>query len=168
MFLLLRSQRINHISQTTQRFINIFSLLQLLAGYTCFRYFLWPRKINKIQLGCFRTALFGIFLCHVYNKDRVAPRRPFVHSSKRNLSIHRSPVHGVSHFRDTGYVNLCAVLDKYTSLFVLFNFELVLRGVEQVHDLLVVDFDVGALHRELKALIESLNFLKEPFHHSGY
>lgn len=77
-------------------------------------------------------------------------------------------MHCMTHLRDTGHIYLGTVLNKYASLLIFFDLELVLRRIEQVHYFLVVDFNVGALYAKLKGLIETLNFLKEPFHHSRY
>jgi hypothetical protein len=77
-------------------------------------------------------------------------------------------MHGISHFKYAGHIYFCAVLNKDPALFILLDLKLVLGRVEQVHNLFVVDFNVGTLYCELKGLIESLYFLEESLHHPRY
>ncbi len=96
----------------------------------------------------------------------MTPRRALVHASKGHSPVLRAILHSVPHLCYRSHVNLSTVLNKYTSLLILLDFELVFGGVEQVHNLFVVYFDVGTFDSELESLVKGLYFLKQPLHHT--
>ena len=121
MLFFLRSQCIYHISQTTQRFIDVFCFLKLLSHNTSFWNLLRSSKINKIQFTLFSWVFLQVFLINMDYKKRMAARWTFVHACKGDLPVLRSTVHGFEHLLRGWNTDFGTVLNKYTLLLILFD-----------------------------------------------
>lgn len=95
----------------------------------------------------------------------MASRRSRVHPRRRHGPVLTASVHDVHHFVGGSHTHLGGILNVEAFDLVFLDLQVCLFGVQQVHDLLHVDFEVAALNMEFEVAVRlSYQFKQEVEH----
>ena len=96
----------------------------------------------------------------------MASRRSRVHPRRRHRPVLAASVHDVHHFVGGAHANFSGVLDVEALNLVFLDLQVCLFGIQQVHDLLHVDFEVAALNMEFEVTVRLPYQLKQEVEHA--
>jgi len=145
----------NHISESTQRKIDLRCLFHPLTSYSCLAGAFRAGEVDQVQfrgLVFFISFLVVLLGVDVDGEDAVRPRRLRVHIGGPNRPTLKSQLHVVFHLGNGVHFNLQQLLDK-NALFGTFLEVHLGLGVlaEQVVYLFIVDLDEAATNEVVLA-----------------
>lgn len=62
-----------------------------------------------------------MFLIDMNDEERVAPGASLIHACEGYFAVHGPAIHGLEHMLAGGDADLSAVLNEYSSMFILFD-----------------------------------------------
>mmetsp|Transcript_57268 Transcript_57268/g.150720 ORF Transcript_57268/g.150720 Transcript_57268/m.150720 type:complete len:365 (+) Transcript_57268:1004-2098(+) len=163
---LLVRQRVDDVAQGGQGPVDVLGLVEALARRARLRDLLTPRKVDKVELPHLHRAVVQILLLYRQHEDQVRPGGVLVHVRHGHGPVVVAGPHGVEDLLLAPDVRFRHFADEDASYLVLVDLEVVLLGVQQVADTLVVDLDDGDLDEELDVLVGMVDSVEDRPHHA--
>ena len=146
-------QLTDNISECRQWKINFGSFLKPITRGMSLTLSLRPRQIDQVELTCLNPLITLLIFLSSFNincENRMTARRRQVHCCLARFSHGIAFLHKLFYLRSRFYDARGQVLDVDTFVGIFFQIEFVLNLLgEEIADLLVINFQVGASNQKL-------------------